>query len=46
VPFDADWVSAAAKRVGKIVQDFCDPSGSLANLRLAVPFDLVALRAA
>jgi hypothetical protein len=33
-------------RVGKIIQDSGDPSGSRFNLRLAVPFDLVTLRAA
>jgi hypothetical protein len=44
----ANAIDAATTFIGGRQKSFrkCDPSGSLSNLRLAVPFDFVALRAA
>jgi hypothetical protein len=47
--FTLDRTGGRKRRGAKLAQPLeakCDPSGSLSNLRLGVPFDFVALRAA
>jgi hypothetical protein len=38
-------VPGTSDRVGRIIREFGDPSGSRFNLRLAVPVEVVALEA-